>query len=323
VEALSPEHLEELRAGRATRERKLAVCSGAVHLSPVDRAEILAVLATDHDVMVAERAQLAILVQPLETFVEALKRPQAVAPLFVYCAKNLADKPGICDALIQNNSCPAAAIVPVVGHLSTSAIQALMEELDRVSASPALASALEHSSSITVEQKQQLHLLRGPQMDEAALHEVIADEPDPVKRKTLLQRLGQMNVSQRVQLALKAGSEERRTLIRDANKVVQRAVLQSPRLTEQEVEAFAGMANLTDEVLRLIAGNRNFRKNYTVVRNLLNNPKTPIDVSLHILPQLNAQDLKRLTMNKNIPETLRSTAMKLNRQRQENRPGSR
>src|SRR2546425_1985 len=190
VEALSPEHLEELRAGRATRERKLAVCSGAVHLSPVDRAEILAVLAADHDAMVAERAQLAILVQPLETFGEALKRPQAVAPLFVYCAKNLADKPGICDALIQNNSCPAAAIVPVVGHLSTSAIQALMEELDRVSASPALASALEHSSSITVEQKQQLHLLRGPQMDEAALHEVVADEPDPVKRKTLLQRLG-------------------------------------------------------------------------------------------------------------------------------------
>ena len=136
--------------------------------------------------------------------------------------------------------------------------------------------------------------------------------------------LAQLGVrSQRVQLALKAGSEERRTLIRDANKVVQRAVLQSPRLTEQEVEAFAGMANLTDEVLRLIAGNRNFRKNYTVVRNLLNNPKTPIDVSLHILPQLNAQDLKRLTMNKNIPETLRSTAMKLNRQRMENRPGSR
>src|SRR5256885_2242289 len=112
-------------------------------------------------------------------------------------------------------------------------------------------------------------------------------------------------------------SDARRTLIRDSNKVVQRAVLQSPRLTDQEVEAFAAMSSLTDEILRLIAGNRNFRKNYTVVRNLINNPKSPLDVTLHMLPMLNAVDLKRLTTNKNVPETLRTTAMKLQRTRAE------
>ena len=110
-------------------------------------------------------------------------------------------------------------------------------------------------------------------------------------------------------------SAARRTLIRDSKKVVQRAVLQSPRLTDQEVEAFASMANLTDEILRLIAGNRNFRKNYVVVRNLINNPKTPLDVTLHMLPLLNPMDLKKLTMNKNVPETLRTTAVKLQRTR--------
>jgi len=124
-----------------------------------------------------------------------------------------------------------------------------------------------------------------------------------------------MSVAQRVQFAIKGGSEARRTLIRDSNKVVQRAVLQSPRLTDQEVEAFAAMSSLTDEILRLIAGNRNFRKNYTVVRNLINNPKSPLDVTLHMLPMLNAVDLKRLTSNKNVPETLRTTAMKLQRTR--------
>jgi hypothetical protein len=122
-----------------------------------------------------------------------------------------------------------------------------------------------------------------------------------------------------VQFAIKGGSEARRTLIRDTNKVVQRAVLQSPRLTDQEVEAFASMSSLTDEILRLIAKNRNFRKNYVVVRNLMNNPKTPLDVTLHMLPMLNPLDLKRLCTNKNIPETLRTTANKLQRQRQENK----
>lgn len=320
METLSPEVLEDLRHGRATRERKMAVCTGGAHLAPADRAEILAVLTNDPDEMVATRAQDAILSQPIESFVEALKREHAIPGLFSYAARNLADKPGVCDAMVQNKNCAAEYLVPVVRHLSTIAIQALMEELDRVSESPALAAALEHSTSLTADQKNQLHELHGPgtPIDEAALAEAAAAaEPDAARRQTLIQRLAKMSVAQRVQFAIKGGSEARRTLIRDTNKVVQRAVLQSPRLTDQEVEAFASMSSLTDEILRLIAGNRAFRKNYTVIRNLVNNPKTPLDVTLHMLPMLNAIDLKRLCSNKNVPETLRTTAMKLQRTRAE------
>jgi hypothetical protein len=318
VESLSPEILEDLRHGRATRERKIAVCTGGAHLAPVDRAEILAVLAGDADEMVADRAKDAILSLPLDSFIEALKREQALPALFSYAARNLADKPGVCDALVQNKNCSAEHLVPAVRHLSTLGIQTLMEELERVSESPALAAALEHSTSLTIDQKSQLHELHGPgnPIDEAALAEgAAAVEPDLARRQTLLQRLAKMTVAQRVQFAIKGGSEARRTLIRDSNKVVQRAVLQSPRLTDQEVEAFASMSSLTDEILRLIAGNRNFRKNYTVVRNLINNPKAPLDVTLHMLPMLNAVDLKRLTTNRNVAETLRTTAMKLQRTR--------
>jgi len=318
VEPLSPEVLEDLRHGRAPRERKIAVCSGGAHLAPADRAEILTVLAGDTDEMVSERAQDALLSQPLESFLEALKRETALPALFTYVAKNFADKPGVCDAMVQNKNCSAAHLVPIARHLSSLGIQALMEELDRVSDSPALAAALEHSTSLTADQKLQLHELHGNAIDEAALAEAaIEAEPDAARRQTLLQKLAKMTVAERVQFAIKGGSEGRRTLIRDSNKVVQRAVLQSPRLTDQEVEAFAAMSSLTDEILRLIAGNRKFRKNYTVVRNLTNNPKTPLDVSLHMLPMLNAMDLKKLTTNKNVPETLRTTAVKLQRQRQD------
>lgn len=318
METLSPDIVEDLRAGRAPRERKIAVCAGGAHLTPVDRAEILAVLAGDPDEMVAERAQQAILSLPTEAFVEALKREGAVPALFMFAGRHLADKPGVCDAMVQNKHCAAEHLVPIARHLSALGIKALMEELERVSDSPALAVALEHSSSITADQKSQLHELRGGVADEAAFAEAAAEaEPDVARRQTLIQRLAKMTVAERVQFAIKGASEARRTLIRDSNKVVQRAVLQSPRLTDQEVEAFAAMSVLTDEILRLIANNRNFRKNYTVVRNLLNNPKTPLDVSLHMLPLLNAMDLKRLTTNKNIPETLRTTAMKLQRTRTE------
>jgi len=320
VESLAPEVIEDLKHGRATRERKLAVCSGAAHISPADRAEILAVLSHDADEMVATRAQDALLSIPPEVFLEAIKRPEALPAVFLYASRNLSDKPGIGEALVQNKNCPASLLVAVVQHLSTVGIQSLLEDLSRVSDSLALATALEHSSSVTADQKNILHEMHGGTIDESALADAAAEaEPDAARRQTLLQQIAKMTVAQRVQFAVKGGSEARRTLIRDTNKVVQRAVLQSPRLTDQEVEAFASMSNLTDEILRLIAANRAFRKNYVVVRNLINNPKVPLDVSLHLLPMINVVDLKKLTMNKNVPETLRTSAIKLQKQRADNK----
>ena len=319
METLSAEVLEELRQGRSSRENKLAVCTGGVQIAAPDLAEVLSVLALDPDELVASRARDSILSLPIQNFVEALNREQALEPLFQYAATNLAGKPAVLNAMIKNKSCGAEHLLPIVPHLSTLDIQALMDELERVVDSRDLVSALEKSSSVTLEQKAQLNeLLSDTTPDQAALALAAEDlEMDEERRKTLLQQISAMTVAQRVKFAMKGGADARRVLIRDTNKVVQRAVLQSPRLTDQEVEAFASMTNLTDEILRLVGKNRNFRKNYSVVRNLLNNGKAPLDVTMNLLPMLNPMDLKRLTMNKNVPETLRTTAIKLQRQRSE------
>jgi hypothetical protein len=319
VETLSVEVLDDLRHGRAPRERKLAVCGpGGAHIPPSERVEILAVLSHDPDEMVAERAGEALLSTSPELFVEALKRETVLPALFAYAGKNLGKTAGVIDSMLSNRNCPGEFIAPLVPLLNTTQVQALMDELDRVSASRALAAALERSTNLTADQKNTLCELSSTAVPENIAH--LADaaaeaEPDAQRRETLLQKISKMTVAQRVQFAMKGASDARRTLIRDSNKVVQRAVLQSPRLTDQEVEAFASMANLTDEILRLMAGNRNFRKNYVVVRNLMNNPKSPLDVTLHMLPMLNPADLKKLSISKNVPETLRTTAAKLVRTR--------
>jgi hypothetical protein len=322
VETLSPEVLEDLRHARAPRERKIAVCSTGAHIPPADRVEILSVLTNDPDEMISNRAQEALLSCSPDMFVEALKRENALPALFAYAGKNLGQHPSVVDAMLAHRHCSGAHLIPLVPHLSAAQAKLLVEELERVSASPGLLTALEHSSVLSAEQKNTVHELRSSAVpgDDKNVADAAAEvEPDPVRRQTLLQQIARMTVSQRVQFAIKGGSDARRTLIRDGSKVVQRAVLQSPRLTDQEVEAFASMASLTDEILRLIANNRNFRKNYVVVRNLLNNAKTPLDVSLHMLPLLNPADLKKLSMNKNVPDTLRTTAAKLLRTRAEQR----
>jgi hypothetical protein len=316
LEALSPEVVEELRHGRATRERKMAVCTTGAHLPAIDRVEILCVLTHDPDEAIFTRSQETLVGESPEVFAQALARDAAIPALYSYAAKNLASNPLITEAMVSNKNCPSDYLITLVPHLTAPQIKSLIEELDRITATPTLAAALENSPVINPEQKILLQDLRSTAIDAGHLADAAAEaEPDPVRRQTLLQQISRMTVAQRVQFAMKGSSEARRTLIRDSNKVVQRSVLQSPRLTDQEVESYASMANLTDEILRLIANNRNFRKNYIVVRNLMNNPKTPLDVSLHMLPILNAIDLKRLGMNKNVPETLRTTAAKLMRTR--------
>ncbi len=319
METLSPEVLDDLRHGRVPRERKLAVCgAGGAHIPTPERVEILTVLSHDQDEMVAERAGEALLGTATEFFVESLKRDKALPALFSYAGKNLGKNAAVIEAMLANRNCAGEHLVPLVPFLSAAQVHTLMDELDRVSASHVLAAALEHSPHLTMEQKNTLHELSSTAVSDDLKH--LADaaaeaEPDVQRRQTLLQQISKMTVAQRVQFAMKGASEARRTLIRDSNKVVQRSVLQSPRLTEQEVESFAAMANLTDEILRLIAGNRVFRKNYVVVRNLMNNPKCPLDLTLHMLPLLNAVDLKKLANNKNVPETLRTSAAKLIRTR--------
>jgi hypothetical protein len=283
----------------------------------VERAELLTILCEDTDDLVRERAENALLTQPADAFATALAGDHPAMPLLRYCGRNLVDKPPIALALVKSSRCPIEFLGPAVKALTTSAVQELMQDLDQLSSNRTLAASLMQSASLTAEQRQQLEeLVANKPESQSAFAAAVADiDISHENRTTLLQRLATMRVVERVQLALKGNREERMALIRDPCKVVQRAVLQSARLTDREVETFASMASLTDEVLRLIATGRKFRRNYAVVMNLMNNPKTPLDVTLHMLPSITAPDLKKLATNRNVSETLRTAAMRLQVQR--------
>ena len=312
---------EEIRSGLSTQERKIAICTGAASLPPEERIEILPLLAPASDEIVRGKAAGALLTQPLANVMAALARTDAAPEMFAYCAAEFPRRPGVADALAKNPTCPIEVLRPVVHYLSVTAVQDLFEDLDRLSTSPALVVALIESTVVNAEQRDQLLELQReePEGIEAFVEAAELAEPDAAKRETLLQKISRLRVVERVQMAMKGTREARGMLIRDSCRVVQRAVLQSPQLTGREVEGFAAMTSLSDDTLRLIAGNRKFRKNYTVTRALVNNPKTPLEISLHLLPTVTPQDLKLLTTNKNVPDTLRTSASRLLRKRSEER----
>lgn len=283
-------------------------------------------LTMDSDPAVAQRAKSCLLTQSLESLQAALARPDADLKLFEYCADEMSGRPEVADRMAANAACPAEFVTRVSADLTSVGIQALLDNLDRLSSYPALGIALAYSEAATPEQKELLaEIETNAALEEKVIEEAAAEPaaaPEVKKRQSLLQRMATMNIVQRIQLAVKGGREERMLLIRDPNKIVQRGVLQSPRLTDLEIENFAAMTNVSQEVLRIISKNRNFMKSYVVIKNLTKNPKSPLDVSLHLLPHLTPSDLKQLAANKNVPETLRSTALKLQRQRNSARPPS-
>jgi hypothetical protein len=140
-------------------------------------------------------------------------------------------------------------------------------------------------------------------------------KPVAGQRDNTLQKINRLDVKGRIQLAMKGNKEERSILIRDGTKVVALAVLDAPKLSDGEVEKFALQKNVLEAVLRQIPLKRRFMKNYIVVRNLVSNPRTPLDLGLGLMKHLQIQDLKNISANKEVSETVRKLAMKTYKQR--------
>ena len=182
---------------------------------------------------------------------------------------------------------------------------------DTDQSSPAVAETTEfeqrHAAEIAAVSNASFELVGAGQEELAELAVAAQEKGD---RLTVLQRIAAMKVGDRIKVALLGTRDERFILIRDSNKIVAMAVLESPKVGESEMETFAAMKNIQEEVLRTLARNRRFMKHYAVVRALVNNPRTPVDVAMPLLSHLMVLDLQHLSRNKNISDTLRKLALR-------------
>ena len=160
-----------------------------------------------------------------------------------------------------------------------------------------------------------------PEVLAAAVQKVIEHEtmesgsPISSERVSLIRRLMLMNTRDRMKLARKGDREARSILIRDSNKMVAAAVINNPRITDQEAENIATMRTIADEVLRLMAMNRNWARSYTIIHNLARNPRTPIPTVINILPRIRTKDLQHLAQNRNVSDAIRRQATRLTQSR--------
>lgn len=129
--------------------------------------------------------------------------------------------------------------------------------------------------------------------------------------KSVFFLISEMSPGQRVMRAFRGTKEERGILIRDRNRIVCVSVVRSPRITPTEIEAFAGMRNVDDEVLRLIGMSREWMSKYAILTTLVRNPKTPMGVAMPLVSRLTLRDLRELSRDKNVAEGVRTIARRL------------
>jgi hypothetical protein len=136
------------------------------------------------------------------------------------------------------------------------------------------------------------------------------EERKTTEKVSAVQKIYRLNTAEKIITALKGSREERSILIRDPNRLVATAVLGSPRITEAEIESISAMKGVSDEILRTIGNHREWTKRYTVLNNLVRNPRTPVGIALSMVPRLNPRDIKGIAVDRNVPEPVRKQAQK-------------
>lgn len=131
------------------------------------------------------------------------------------------------------------------------------------------------------------------------------------ERIAMINRIMKMGVKDRVKMAMKGDREARNILIRDPNKLVSSAVVNNPRISEQEVEAISAMRSMSEDILRQLATNRQWSRSYTIMHNLIKNPRTPLANVMTMLTRLQLRDLGALVKNRNVSDAVRRQALRL------------
>jgi hypothetical protein len=264
------------------------------------------------------------------------------------------EDPAVLEALIRNRTLGDPAIVELASRADAVVQEVIVINQARILRTPAILDALLANPRLSAETRRRVLENREEFFDKKARLEKLAEdevadflETDPIAdllekaaeedranaaagktttpppvpgdlpdtMKPVFQRILQMSVSEKVQLAFKGGRSERNVLVRDRNRLISSAVMRNPRMSESEAEQIAGLRNVDEEVLRIIGTRRDWVAKANIMASLARNPKTPVGVVLPLINRLTLRELKALKDDKGVSEVVRATARKLHQQR--------
>jgi hypothetical protein len=321
----------------------MIVARGLAPVPPDEALELLVKVSGDEDSDIAGQAAAT-----LDSWAEAeilsqLQSRNCALSVLEYFARRSA-KPALLEAVVLNPATPGEVVEELAPRAPVALLETILFNRVRLLEHPGILQKVKLNPAATPEVQRLIHEIEreffegkkteysvetpsqpaAPQVEEFEIEseEAPADlsleglPTNPEEREgALADRLARMTVRQKIQLALLGTREVRTILIRDTNKEVARNVLQSPKLTDNEIEGFAAMRNISEDVLREIGSSKAWTRGYGVVQNLVRNPKTPPLVSQRLMIRLQNKDLQLLSRDRGISELVRRSAQRILSQR--------
>ena len=336
--ALSAQAQKYVRRDAPLEARRMAA-SGALPFEPLELATVLFALLHDEDESVRQRAS-----DSLKNLPEGVRKSVVEAPahpeLLHHLARVYQDEPESLEAIALNSatddrtivflaSLPHRSVVDIVSHNQERMMRCddIVEALggnpltgraviDRIlgflGVAEQDATASDEREVSEEDAESALRALLG--QDLAHLIQPLAREAESEEEatsKSLYTAIQSMTVMQKIKLARLGGKDARSLLIRDRNKLVSTSVIMSPRITETEVVTIAQSRSVADDVLRLIANNRDWTRGYQVKLALTTNPKTPQATALKFVNYLQDRDLKILMKSRDVTTVISTQARRL------------
>jgi hypothetical protein len=332
--------------GQAPLNLRSAAARGALPLPRETLVRLQVSLLEDAEADVAQAARSSLDALDPAALQDVLGDPSCTGEVLTHFAKRASREDALAERIAFHPSVPLPALAVLATAGNVSVLELVLTNQELLLSRPGLLEKLMLNPALRVDQRGRiLELLeRAAELeeakaetggdDDAELEELSLDEAarllevdvgelmsaseilggeefeqseDPEVRSTY-RKILMLNAAQKAILAMRGGREERLILVRDSNRTVAMGVLKNGRLTEGEVEIIAKMRNVVDDVLRQIATSREWTKSYGVIQALLNNPRTPPSVSTNFVNRLGVPDLKRLTINRDVPELIRRMA---------------
>ena len=335
----------QFRRGGVARDLRLMAAQGLLPLKPEDLLELWTGLVRDADSAIRAAAEKSLTDFAAVELMPILKSRDTPVAVLAWAVSKRAE-PELREATLQNTSLPDDVIEQLAPTLPQALAELVVINQTRLLRSTSLLVAIESNAGLSNDQKRRLRELRetfrvGEQPAAAPAPAAVAEPAEPApdveeipedeisitedeylvrtlseedRQKTekvsAVQKIYRSNTAEKLITALKGSREERSILIRDPNRLVATAVLGSPRITEAEIESISAMKSVSDEILRTIGNHREWTKRYSVLNNLVRNPRTPVGIALSMVPRLNPRDIKGIAVDRNVPEPVRKQAQK-------------
>jgi hypothetical protein len=341
--------LQSLLDGTLPRNTRMLMARGLAPMPPHEMLEILVRLSQDNDSEIASQAAQTIGSWEQDEILAQLKSRDCAPAVLDYFAGASGPKDRL-HAIIRNPSASEKTIAALALTVPEHLLQTILDNRVRILKFPNILENVRKNPSATPEIKRLAQEIEveflGNKKTDYVIEELVSETPavtqspepgheappedlsleglpvdEEARQAAITQRLSGMPVRDKIRYALFGDREIRAVLVRDSNKEVARMVLQSPKITAREIEGISAMRGVAEDILRQIGNSRQWTKSYSVVQNLVKNPKTPPLISQRLLSRLRTQDLTMVTRDRSVSDAVRHGAARVLKQRTHTRAG--